>query len=80
MVSKILSLYTCMKERGWSMPWNTYCQCKKCVLIEGTIIHILNVNEKLPVLKFRYFGKYIIQLFGYCYVQVSVQRQAGLQR
>ena len=23
---------------------------------------ILSVNEKLPVLKFRYFGKYIIQL------------------
>ena len=27
---------------------------------------ILTVNEKLPVLKFRYFQKYIIQLFGYC--------------
>ena len=29
-------------------------------------IYILSVNEKLPVSKFRYFGKYIIQLFGYC--------------
>ena len=26
---------------------------------------ILSVNEKLPVSKFRYFKKYIIQLFGY---------------
>ena len=42
--------------------------------------HILNVNEKLPVSNFRYFGKYIIQLFGYCYVHVSGQRQAGLER
>ena len=28
--------------------------------------YIHNVNEKLPVSKFPYFGKYIIQLFGYC--------------
>ena len=26
--------------------------------------NILSVNEKLPVCKFRYFGKYIIQLNG----------------
>ena len=38
---------------------------------------ILSVNEKLPVLKFQYFGKYIIQLFGYCYLHVFGQRQAG---
>ena len=42
--------------------------------------NILSVNEKLPVLKFRYFGKYVIQLFGYCYVHVSGQQQAGLER
>ena len=36
-------------------------------------INILSVNEKLPVSKFRYFGKYIIQLFGYFYVHVSGQ-------
>ena len=41
---------------------------------------ILSVNEKLPVSKFRYFGKYIMQLFGYCYVHVSGQRQADLER
>ena len=41
---------------------------------------ILSVNEKLPVSKFQYFGKYIIQLFGYCYVHVSGQIQAGLER
>ena len=35
---------------------------------------ILSVNEKLPVSKFRYFGKYIIQVFGYCKVHVSGQR------
>ena len=29
---------------------------------------------------FRYIGKYIIQLFGYCYVHVSGQRQADLER
>ena len=42
--------------------------------------YILSINEKLPVLKFRYFGKYIIQLFGYWYVHVSGQRKAGLER
>ena len=41
---------------------------------------ILSVNEKLPVSKFRYFGKYIMQLFGYCYVHVSGQRQGDLER
>ena len=43
-------------------------------------IYILSVNEKLPVSKFRDFGKYIIQLFGYYYVHVSGQRQAGLEK
>ena len=43
-------------------------------------VNILSVNEKLPVMKFRYFGKYIIQPFGYCYVHVSGQQQAGLER
>ena len=41
---------------------------------------ILCVNEKLPALKFQYFGKYIIQLFGYCYVHVSGQRRTVLER
>ena len=41
--------------------------------------HILSINEKLPVSKFRYFGKYIIQLFGYCYIHVSGQQHAGLE-
>ena len=41
---------------------------------------ILSVNEKLPVSKFQYFGKYIIQLFGYHYVHVSGQRQTDLER
>ena len=45
-----------------------------------TVLSILSVNEKLPVSKFRYFGKYIIQLFGHCYVHVSGQRQAGFER
>ena len=30
--------------------------------------------------QYRNFGKYIIQLFGYCYVHVSGHRQAGLER
>ena len=47
---------------------------------EFLIGYIFSVNEKLPVSKFRYFGKYIIQLYGYCYVHASGQRQAGLAR
>ena len=43
------------------------------------IIYILSVNEKLPVSKFRYFGKYIIQLDGLFYIHVSDRRQAGLE-
>ena len=41
---------------------------------------ILSVNEKLPVSKLWYFGKYVIQLFGCYYVDVFGQRQAGLER
>ena len=41
---------------------------------------ILSVNEKLPVSKCQYFRKYIIQLFGFCYIHVSGQWQAGLER
>ena len=33
---------------------------------------ILSASEKLPVSEFRYFGKYIIQLYGYLYVHVLV--------
>ena len=44
------------------------------------ILYILNVNEKLPASKFQYFGKYKKQLFSYCYVHVSGQRQTGLER
>ena len=39
---------------------------------------MLRVSEKLPVSKFRYFGKYMIQLYGYFYVHVSGQRNTGL--
>ena len=35
--------------------------------------NILSVNEKLPPSKFGCLGKYIIQLFGYCYVHVFGQ-------
>ena len=42
--------------------------------------NIISVNEKLPASKFQYFGKYIIQLFGYCYDHVSGQSQTGLER
>ena len=48
--------------------------------ISEPVVYILSVNEKLPVSKFPYFGKYIIQLFGYSYVHVSGQRQAVLER
>ena len=43
-------------------------------------VSILSVNEKLPVSKFRYFGKYIIQLDGYFYVHVSGQRGSGMEK
>ena len=46
----------------------------------STCVYILSVNEKLPVSRFGYFGKYIMQLFGYCSVHVSGQRQADLER
>ena len=42
--------------------------------------NILGLNEKLPVSKFRYFGKHIVQLFAYCFVHVSGQGQASLER
>ena len=47
---------------------------------ERLSLNILRVNEKLPVSKFQYFEKYIIQLIGYCYVHASGQQQAGLER
>ena len=43
-------------------------------------IDILSVNEKLPVLKFRYFRKYTIQLDGYFCNHVSGQRRTGLEK
>ena len=57
---------------------------KLCMIFEKILkksdLDILSVNEKLPVQKFRYYRNYIIQLFGYCYVHVSGQQQAGLER
>ena len=50
------------------------------ILFTPFVLYILSVNEKLPVSKFRYFGKYIIQLFGQSYVHVSCQRQVDLER
>ena len=38
------------------------------------------VDEKLPVSKFRYFGKYIIQLDGYFCIYVSDQPWTGLEK
>ena len=44
------------------------------------LLNILSVNEKLPVSKFRYFAKYIMQRDGYFYVRVSGKRQASLNK
>ena len=44
------------------------------------LFYILSVNEKLPVLKFRYFGKYTIQLDGFFCNHVSGQRRTGLEK
>ena len=41
---------------------------------------ILSVNEKLPVLKVRYFGNYTIQLDGYFFNHVSGQLRTGLEQ
>ena len=41
---------------------------------------ILRVNEKLPVLKTLYLGKYTIQLDGYFCNHVSGQRWTGLEK
>ena len=43
-------------------------------------LYILSISEKFPVFKFLYFGKYIIQLYGYFYVYDSGQQQTGLER
>ena len=42
--------------------------------------YILSVNEKLPVLKIVYLGKYTIQLDGYFCNHVSGQRRTGLEK
>ena len=48
--------------------------------IYSKYVDILRVSEKLPVSKLGYFGKYIIQLYGYFYVHVSGQGHTGLER
>ena len=40
---------------------------------------MLRVSKKFPAFKFRYFGKFIIQLYGNFYVHVSGKRQTGLE-
>ena len=52
----------------------------KNVKLTSVNSNILSVSKKLPVSKFPYFGKHIIQLYCYFYVLVSGQRQAGLER
>ena len=44
------------------------------------LIYKLSVSEKLPVSICRYFGKYIIQLYGNFHVHVSGQWQTGFER
>ena len=44
------------------------------------MISIVSVNEKLPVPKFQYFRKYIIQLDGYFCIHVACQRQTGFEK
>ena len=45
----------------------------------GSHCNILSVSEKSPVSDFRYFGKYIIKLYGYFYVHVFGQRRTGME-
>ena len=83
MYEKLAKFYTAMFTYGY-IP----CSIKEGIIItlhkggkkSKTDPNLLSVNEKLPVSKFRYFGKYIMLLFGYCYVHVSGQRQANLER
>ena len=44
------------------------------------LARILSVNEKLPVLKFRYFGKYTIQPDHFFGNHVSGQRRTGSEK
>ena len=74
-ITQLLSILI-QKNNKRSLIWdyffaqfNLFWQFKE-LKIEG---YILSVNEKLPVSKFLYFEKYIIQLFGYCYFYVSSQ-------
>ena len=48
--------------------------------MKANLTYILSVNEMLPVSKFRCFGKYIVQLDGYFYINVSGQQQTGLEQ
>ena len=57
------------EHRPWSFSFMYY-----------MFVYILSVNEKFPESKFRCFGKYIIQLFGYCCVHVTGQRKSDLER
>ena len=41
---------------------------------------ILSINEKLPVSKFRYVGKCVIQLDDFFCIHVSGQRQTGFEK
>ena len=94
-VKKIFTKVILKVYLSFISPWSLICNCGVWSLFDCELTvptdylmkyltessaYILSVNEKLPVLKFRYFGKYKIQLFGYCYVHVSGQRQAGLER
>ena len=56
---------TCLKE-STELYWELASAFRQ---FQG--VYILSVSEKLPVPKCPYFGKYIIQLYGFFYVHVS---------
>ena len=65
---------------SWADWLVSYLETPKTGFSGEAHINILSVNEKLLVSKFWYFGKYIMQLFDYCYVHVSCHWQADLER
>ena len=80
--NKLYAIHSTVELRGMISSPCTSDKLKqrwaKCIALKGD--NILSVSEKIPVSKFRYFGKYIIQLYGYFNVHVSGQRQTVLER
>ena len=84
MVSRILSLYTCMKERGWACPGTPIVSVDKCVLIEGTIIHVYVVKGWERVASNKKFFLLFLCILAYrkhvdCYLIPNINAVSDLE-